>query len=630
MEFTNHRRLQLVVGLAVCLVSVALLASRLHYGFLPEDDAAFANLAERTLGGELPNVDFYDDYTGGSTYLNALALRLFGMDMVSPRIMLLIFFVPFVLTIWWLATRITSTLNAALITLASVVWSVPVYPCPFGSWYNLYFAAFGTACLVRYLETRRQRWIFFAGICGGLSFLAKICALYFISAAGLFLIFDEQERHAQTTEAPALGSRWYSVLLSTILVLFALALVQLVRSTGTVRHYYYFVLPGTTLALFLIGREWKLPRQAGAVRLRAMATCGGPFLLGIVVPVAIFLIPYIERHAVAKWTASLLGSSARLYSWTLPPMPAILAIVSVPSIVTLGLNADYKTRRSRRAIVIALWIIAVIVLLFATGKDRPSELIWLSLMAGLPLFVVAGALLLWKKEKTRAAMSPRLMLLLSVAGMCSVIQFPYAATVYFCFAAPFVFLVLGALFETTLPGRNLPSMLAPLCALYLAFGWSAVLPSTLYLGHFVHLPEKTSAFSRGSGFIGPAAILEPYERAVPEVMKHAGTAPIYAGPDASEFCFLTGRKNATPIFLEFLAGEDGRPSRILLEIDHAGVLAVVINHGGEHNPSGPPTAELLAGLRARFPESKVIDRFEIRWKPAPVISNKIIPTAGGR
>ena len=41
-----------------------MLAMRLHYGFLPHDDPGFSYLAERTYHGELPNVDFYDDYTG--------------------------------------------------------------------------------------------------------------------------------------------------------------------------------------------------------------------------------------------------------------------------------------------------------------------------------------------------------------------------------------------------------------------------------------------------------------------------------------------------------------------------------------------------------------------------------------
>jgi hypothetical protein len=62
-----------------------------------------------------------------------------------------------------------------------------------------------------------------------------------------------------------------------------------------------------------------------------------------------------------------------------------------------------------------------------------------------------------------------------------------------------------------------------------------------------------------------------------------------------------------------LAGDDARPDRILADIDRAQVGVVAINHA-IRIPSGPMPPELLNALRSRFPESKTIDNFEIRWK----------------
>jgi len=108
-------------------------------------------------------------------------------------------------------------------------------------------------------------------------------------------------------------------------------------------------------------------------------------------------------------------------------------------------------------------------------------------------------------------------------------------------------------------------------------------------------------------------VVERYERVCDEIAAHGGSSPIYAGPDSSGLYFLTGRENPTPILFEFLAGDDARPDRILADIDRAQVGVVAINHA-IRIPSGPMPPELLNALRSRFPESKTIDNFEIRWK----------------
>lgn len=71
----GNRRYQLALMILVCLANVILFASRLHVGFLSEDDPSFGHFAERPLHGELPNIDFFDDDNAGLSYLDAGALR---------------------------------------------------------------------------------------------------------------------------------------------------------------------------------------------------------------------------------------------------------------------------------------------------------------------------------------------------------------------------------------------------------------------------------------------------------------------------------------------------------------------------------------------------------------------------
>ena len=289
MAFSGSRTLRIALFLIVWVAAVALLLSRLHYGFLPEDDPALSYLGERTLQGGLPNVDFYDNYTGGLSFLSALAIRLFGARLISGRIMLLLFFVPWVLAIWYLASRITSWISALLVTLLAAVWSVPVYPAPFASWYNLYFATFGTAALFRYIDTGKRRWIFWAGVCGGLSLVAKIFGLYFIAAVCLFLLFDEQNRSADGEDKSDRSA--YSVFLTLGILGFVAALVHLINSAGQtdgfaalLGRYYNFVFPIVAVCGFLIYREWTIARRPTGERFKALSARMVPFCLGLSSP----------------------------------------------------------------------------------------------------------------------------------------------------------------------------------------------------------------------------------------------------------------------------------------------------------------------------------------------------------
>lgn len=621
-SLVENSRWHLALVVVVCLASVTLLVTRLHYGFLAHDDSGWSYLAERTLHGELPNVDFCDDYTGGLSYLNALALRLFGVRLISPRIMLLLFFVPWIPTVWYLASRITSSLNAILATLLAAVWSVPVYPAPFGSWYNLYFATFGTAALFRYLDTGHRRWIFWAGVCGGLSFLAKIFGLYFVAAAGLFLVFDEQNENAGSDIRSKVSWSVYSIFITLTLLAFTGALIKLINSAGRsagsmnfLAPSYHFVLPGAAVSLLLIHREWSTPRVSARARLLSLGSRVGLFSLGIIVPVAIFFVPYVQRHALAKWCASVLLSGRRLQHATLP-VSNWFALLCVPLLLVLLANTECKHPRTRAVTTAVLSIVLGLLLLAAPGHSLVSGAVWFSIAESLPIVVVIGVIVLSRKRPAGSRLTQRLMLLLFVAATSSLVQFPSAAPIYFFSVVPVLILVVLALAEETTAYRHWHSPLLPVLAFYVLFGMFAILPGTFYLSWFDNRPEAAFTLPVAAGFIGEKDTVELYERAVPEVLRHAGNAPIYAGPDSPGFYFLTGHRNPTPIYFDFVAGADAQPERILNAIDNGGVRTVVINHGGAlgYNPSGPPSTKLLDGLRERFPKSTVIGYFEIRWK----------------
>jgi hypothetical protein len=623
---TDTRWRLALVGL-VCMAAVLLLAARLHYGFLPEDDPALSYLGERTLQGGLPNVDFYDNYTGGQSYLNAFAIHLFGARLIASRIMLLLFFIPWVLAIWYLASRITSAMNALLLTLLAAVWSVPVYPAAFASWYNLYFATFGTAALFRYLETGSRRWLFLAGVWGGLSILAKLFGLYFVASLFLFLLFDEQRSSAVADEQRKADRRAYPIFVTLALAAFIAALVKLVSSadrsygaSAVAGRYYHFVLPIAAVSLLLIAREWRGRRAPANVRIIALWKRLVPVSLGVALPVAIFLVPYALRHAVGPWLTNVLLTRGRIQHAANAPASNLLILMTVPLLLLLLANAEWKDRQRRKILSAGLAVLLGMLLFAAAGHHLAAAMAWFSVAESLPLLVVVAAVVLQRTNVDGSPSAQRLLVLTLVVAISALVQFPVSAPTYFCFVASLLFLMLMALAEETkaLECSTLP--LIPALIFYLLFGVIVIFPMQFYTARFDKTENAAFTLPRAAGIVGEKNMVETYERVVAEVQRHAGNSPIYAGPDSPGLYFLTGHQNPTRIYLDFLSGKDAEPQRILQAIDANQVQTVVINHGGSpadpaaYNPSGPPSPELLQGLRQRFPQSTVIGFYEIRWR----------------
>src|SRR6202043_2747596 len=109
------------------------------------------------------------------------AFRVFGVNLMSLRICVFLFFLAWLPALYYVLLRFTSPITAGALTLLAIVWSYPNYPAAMPSWYNLFFATFGAAALLRYLEVRSRRWLFIAGLCGGISILIKVIGFYYIA-----------------------------------------------------------------------------------------------------------------------------------------------------------------------------------------------------------------------------------------------------------------------------------------------------------------------------------------------------------------------------------------------------------------------------------------------------------------
>src|SRR5713101_6013347 len=179
-------------ALAAVLVIAGIYAGvHIGRGWVAADDGTLSQSALRVMQGQLPHRDFGEIYTGGLSFIHALAFRAFGVNLMSLRICVFLFFLAWLPAVYYVALRFTSAIAAGAITLLAVAWSYPNYPAAMPSWYNLFFATFGAAALLRYLEVRTRRWLVVAGVCGGLSILMKVIGAYYIAGVLLFLAFLE-------------------------------------------------------------------------------------------------------------------------------------------------------------------------------------------------------------------------------------------------------------------------------------------------------------------------------------------------------------------------------------------------------------------------------------------------------
>jgi Dolichyl-phosphate-mannose-protein mannosyltransferase len=591
-------------------VSTLLLAARIHDAFDPADDPVLAHAAERVLHGQRPHVDFHDIYAGGLSYLDAASFKLFGTSLLAPRIMLLLFFVPAVAAIWYIASRMLGPAAASIVTLLAAAWSVPLYPCPMASWYMLYFAIFATAALFCYIETRNRRWIFAAGAFAGIAILFKVTGVYAVAAGMLFLLFDEQSGQARDGKGRLSA---FSVVISGLLLLFCSALAFLVRSHPEAAEYYHFVLPGALLSALLIYREWQSRHLPTVARARALAGRLLPFLAGACIPIAAYLAPYMAAGQVGLWFHDVfIAPFARLQSAYWAAVAPIAVLLSLPVFALTAIDAGLRSEKDRRIAMAGSCLGCAAAIYLSLRYPYFAGLTWLSAAAAIPLLSVVAAVLLMRTGPVGKSTS-QFLLLVVMTAMCSLNQYPFSRPIYFCYVAPLLILAIAALVAIRPhPG---PFIMAPVAVFFLVFAVAILMPNQIYSKGLTLHPDVQKAFSlpRAGRVRGSIDVVERYERVCDEIAAHGGSGSIYAGPDASGLYFLTGRENPTPILFDFLAGDDARPDRILAAINRAGVGVVVINHA-IHIPSGPMPAELLNALRSQFPESRTIDNFEIRWR----------------
>lgn len=605
-----------LVPLAVTLVAVAWTWWHLGRGLIAHDDGAIGQAAERVLQGQLPHRDFDDIYTGGLAYLNALGFRLLGTSFWTMRLVLLAAVAAWVPCVHYIATRFVRSGAAAVVTLLAVAWSVPNYPAPMPSWYNLFLATAGVAALLRHLERPARRWLFAAGLAGGLSILVKVVGLYYVAGVLLYLVFrahsiSRAREGAQSPAAPV-----YASVVSLGLALFVAGLLALVRRQLLPGEVVSFVLPGVLLAGWLGATEWTQPAGRDAVRFRTLARCLAPFVLGVALPLALFVLPYLASHSL---DALLFGvfvlPTKRFGTATLHAAPLATAWAMLPFAVVVAATRRWPGLVRPWTIALVAGVLGLVVIIAAVNV-HVYRFAWRPLYFFVPVFTIAGlAVLLRERDEDRrvARRRSQLVLMLAVTAMCSLVQFPFAAPIYLCYVLPLAFLTAAVLYTYLRPIP--PAVPALLAGFWLVFAVTRVNTSSLpglgirYLPFFDTRPLNTP---RG-GIDAYVMQSDAYPKIVALLRRHARGGYTWASPDTPEIYFLSGLRNPTRSLFDFFDDPTDRMNRVYAMLDARGITAIVLNRNPEF--SAPISNDAYDELVRRYPESADVWHFQVRWRP---------------
>ena len=599
--------------ISVLLVSALYLAIYLKRGWIPHDEGALAQSAERALQGELPHRDFDEIYTGLLSYVNAAGFRLFGTKLVSMRYMLYLFFLAWLPSVYYIARRFVSPVAASAVTLLAVAWSVPNYPAAMPSWYNLFCATFAVAALLRYIQIRARVWLFVAGLCGGISFLFKLSGLYLIVGILLFLLFRDQ--FAPVTGPADRRAIWfYRSFLALAVLIFEAFLFAVIQKMLAAVTFLYFLVPGLALGGTVLWHACarNTPRSG---RFKILLGEIGVFALGIAVPVAIFLIPYALSGSVAQFFHGVFVLPAKRFAYVNTasvPRKLKLLIGILGNVVVVGATF-LAVSKGRKLLVVLSLLGAPALLLLAFWSPTVYQGTWSVFWAMPPVAVTIGGFILVSKNaisKDRDGLREDLFLLLCVVTACSLIQFPVSGATYFSYVAPLVALAITAL-VSLIP--NPPRLfLSVFYVVALVYAVPPVFADNLGRAHAKDDEIVELRLPRVGGLRVTAYSVWQYEKLASIVSEHARGQYMYAAPDCPQMYFLFGLRNPTRTLFDFFDEPVGRTERIVNTIHEHGVNIIVIQNGPAF--SGSIAADLRAELEREFPNTDRVGRFEVRWK----------------
>jgi hypothetical protein len=157
--------------------------------------------------------------------------------------------------------------------------------------------------------------------------------------------------------------------------------------------------------------------------------------------------------------------------------------------------------------------------------------------------------------------------------------------------------------------------LGVLLVFYLLFVVYRVTPAFVFDMGFTAAPDVQTEplkLARGGNLRVDPIQADVYEELIPFIQAHTSGEFTYAGPDCPEIYFLTRLKNPTRTLGDSFDEPEGRTERILRAIETHNITVLTFNE--KPGFAGEINRELEQIVQSRFPQSKQVGNFRVRWR----------------
>lgn len=541
-------RLRVAPALGWTTLAMALaaldLSGHLFHGWVPHDEGALGLAAAAVRAGQWPHREFTDIYSGGLAFLDAGAQALLGDSLRSLRLPLALAAIAWVGLLAACFRRFAAPSAAAGLALLAFLWGPPLYPAPLPSWFLLFLATAVVWALFRWQETGAPRWWGLIGLLTGVGIFIKVNALFLLAGAGMVLLAGRPD--PERRPAPDLGGRLAGGAIAGIAMAGALGGAAVIQRGWGWAYSWMLALPLLVLGLVAAERAWSAPGTARERLLPLRAP-----LAWLVGGLTIILVPWVAAYAM-RGAAGSLAEGVLILPFRRSAFAALLP--PVPGLVELAFAIGFAFLiRPPRAPSVARWVAGGIVLLAAFGIWRGRGNDVQVIETGWRIVRVLGVTTLlllalhWSRDTGRAG-GP-FVAVATVAAWFALLQYPFAAPIYFAYVAPLLTLAAAALMHASAT----PRLVAVALALAMG-GWALGTghgQAVYDLGRRFHPPVASAILPMPRGGIDvPAWQADAYARIVGR-LDEWGARTIVAGPDAPEVYYLSGRAKADRDLFEF-------------------------------------------------------------------------------
>jgi hypothetical protein len=394
-----------------------------------------------------------------------------------------------------------------------------------------------------------------------------------------------------------------------VLLIATVALVAIGLSRMFWVDLYLFALPGLVM-VGIVGRSLFVSGLPTHTTGSSIIGATWPYLIGAAVPVVAFAAYFAAMGAFSDLLRDVLFVSATSFEGAAlkPASPYGLIATALAVFVVIDIGRGHISILQQ-----AIAVAVMALMLLPTSALVIEPMVWASLAEATPAVILLLMVVTVRAEKRVAepTVRSRLVLMGCVAAFCSLVQYPFAAPIYFSYSLPLMLLAIVALIpELKFVRRRALNGLA--CA-YMVFGALYIAPMKLpgIRGPVIQEDVAILDLPRG-GLRIPRLDAETYAQTVQLLKSHTTSGVTYAGPDAPDLYFLAELQNPTPTMFDYQSPDPLFHQHLLERLGSLGVNAVALRRRPVHSP--PLRPEVLAQFEAKYPFSQMVGRFTVRWR----------------